>query len=563
MPQPSDQVNGAKSSRNERLGNRKRQPDATSGSDVDNVASAGDSAQRSELKLASYSEAIGRVAHLASYLGSPAALHDLRQVEKTRQLELRQEKKIHDLKVALDSLAHTKSEETENLRRRNEKLAARQDEAEKAIKHSEAAKIALRDQATAADQARDEKIQQMKDELNKRLKDERARLEERMKTSHAELETKKGKEIGELKFQTATLSETVEQLRRELAAAEETHGLQRRDHERAQKVLEQEVEQLKAEAEFAIDPQSPDTYTDQLAQVARSIHMTALKYFRALPEEAKHDPEETQKRLGGSKAAFVSTPISDSPAAQFLRLANVQQVISTEIRGLIGQPFFANNANSKGDGQMLNDISERLSTSSRRSESIWRSLTLQGLSSSEPSGEINAETLAVENIVAKLAPLVTPSELPRLKEDLFQVTRQALHVWRMLRTDSCRISIDPHPQNPGWRLYYEPEIEANLGTTDATRSSRDTDMPSVCLFPRVIGDFEGQNEPTVLYPGLALFPNHPAFAQGAHEQEEFDQAFKTVKREVVARVASKRLSISSPNVEFRNPTWQSAAVAYN
>ena len=247
--------------------------------------------------------------------------------------------------------------------------------------------------------------------------------------------------------------------------------------------------------------------------------------------------------------------MSDSEVALFLRRVNVQHIFSQAL-AFVDQPFFEHGAEQGGRGQMLSAISHTLASSSRRSESVWRALTVQGLAEAGGEGAAGAQMEStVESIMSTLEPLVKPSERSDLKADLAQVRQEALELWSLIRKDVCRISLDFHPCRATWQALDVPESEAVGRPADTAEPVRATEVEALCIFPRATGNWDDGKEPKILHQGLAVFSDSPVFTLGTQEKHHLLRQIAESRSKAVREHNERNVSISSPRQDIQRPAW--------
>ena len=143
-------------------------------------------------------------------------------------------------------------------------------------------------------------------------------------------------------------------------------------------------------------------------------------------------PEAVHHELSQLDPIFTSTPIWESEVSEFLRLRDVQHVISTGLCDFIWYPLFPRDdlLDYKGAGQFLEAVSKSLSISGGRSESAWRVLTLRGIAAlgGAEMAERQVESM-VDRILKILRPLTTQSQLAELKSTLIGLVKESVELW--------------------------------------------------------------------------------------------------------------------------------------
>jgi len=282
--------------------------------------------------------------------------------------------------------------------------------------------------------------------------------------------------------------------------------------------------------------------------------------------------ENIQKHLSTVRPIFKFMPVSLTAVSTFLRLSTVQCFISMHVVSLIQQSFPDSFLGCSSDAKVLNEISDRLSSFSRRKAAVWRTLTLQSLKrepvTSSPSSPPQAEK-TVTVIFNAIRVLVPESQRPSLEESLLGIVEAVVEFREELWNDSCRIIIQSEPDvkdKEGWRVDSDPTIENPSALKDMSADilkSCAREVQSLCLFPRIVGVFEGddgKDNDEVLNPGRALFADSQAFALGLQEQIEMQEDINGPRNMTLSRFTPRKSVSSSQDLHLN---WPGKSVSYN
>lgn len=213
--------------------------------------------------------------------------------------------------------------------------------------------------------------------------------------------------------------------------------------------------------------------------------------------------------------------LSESPVSISLRLSAVEFLIVDTLRRLVWQPFAPGiPPDETASATRFETLSRELSSLGTRPESTWRALTVHGLRA--PSAEQEALKRATGHMLELLNPFTDEPGGRELSEALTDIVRKAMDIWDISRRDVCQISIQnaPNPDDDrGWMredgdLFEDPDDNVSVDTT-AMRS-----MSPICIFPKIV---RGENSPTTIFRGRALFKESRLLALGRKESVELQR----------------------------------------
>lgn len=498
--------------------------------------------------LASSNRALQRLAGIAQYLES-SFTPDIDVVEGAYGTEMEKENKIRTLNKTVETLTHIKSEEMEILRQENEELRSEQEACDQERKRCQEMKKELETQYTEAEARREEENKQT-------MQAEKAKLRKHVKTKKAEFEEEQEQKVRELEDQKEKLSAKNRELEQRSSAAEEKLKTKKTKHALLENALgagneklTTELEQLKAE--FPIEGQTIEFYSNEFRQICDSIKDISLKYFQKLPEEAMKYPDAVHSELCKSSPVFGPTPIWRTPISEFLRLRNVQHIISICLCDFIWQPFIPQGRlpNHQGVSQFLEAVSESLSATGGRSESVWRVLTLRGIDAlGGPITESGQVKSTVQRVLEILRPLTTPSESADLKEGLISIASKSVTLWESARKDEARLVVvkqpDPSDENK-WQAEDMCGMEELSMPPDGKIDT--TGLDPLCLFPSLL-HINSRGETVVLHRGSALFPTARVWIQGMLGKARHEEELAKALTEARSKVNARRISFSvGPN----------------
>jgi len=283
----------------------------------------------------------------------------------------------------------------------------------------------------------------------------------------------------------------------------------------------------------------------------RKWRCSVPRNLRLLTESVEfQSPESVQKELREFNPIFESTPIWQTEVSEFLRMKDVQHVISSHICEILWQPFCLHKTPSNKEvDKFLEAASRSLSTVGGRSESAWRVLTLRAISDlygSASAGSSQASS-AVSRILKTLRPLTDPSECLELEKDLFSIINDSIILWQSARKNEPNLVIEETPGIDDKGKWCADDCEGTVGPSDIHVDV--THIQPLCLFPAIV-QITSQGE-SVVAQGSALFPSSRAITQGLAEKGEHEQLLVEELLAARSRVSARKASVStgpkSPN----------------
>lgn len=201
------------------------------------------------------------------------------------------------------------------------------------------------------------------------------------------------------------------------------------------------------------------------------------------------NPEAVHNELSQLDPIFTSTPIWESEVSEFLRLKDVQHVISTGLCDFIWYPLFPQDdlLDYKGTGQFLEAVSKSLSVSGGRSESAWRALTLRGIAAlgGAEMAERQVESM-VDRILKILRPLTTQSQLAELKSTLVGLVKESVKLWTAAQKDDAKVVVEARPDPSDHEKWHAEDIhglvEASMPLDDKINPMK---LKPLCIFPNI------------------------------------------------------------------------------
>ena len=248
MPKDPNSSHGASTKRKEKGSERQREQEDMS--DMRNGDTVSRPGPRPAEALAASSPSLQRLASLALYIKDSIA-QDIEEIEETHGEEMSKELQIRRLNETLETLVHTKSEETENLRREVDLLR-------KSEKDCKDERAKCQNMQADLQKLHDEKEAKLEAETEKRRQGHHTKAQKQIETKKAELEADNRKKNEEMERQKAELIRARDELKMRLAASEEKLEKKKKNHARLENSLEEENQKLKQEleqvkAEFLID----------------------------------------------------------------------------------------------------------------------------------------------------------------------------------------------------------------------------------------------------------------------------------------------------------------------
>lgn len=260
------------------------------------------------------------------------------------------------------------------------------------------------------------------------------------------------------------------------------------------------------------------------------------------------NPEAVHQELNKLNPIFDPTPIWQTEISEFLRLRDVQHVISICLYDFIWRPFFPRDSLPNNDmvGPFLEEVSESLSQLGGRSESAWRILTLRGIDNLSVESSPAKSTL--HRVLETLRPLTIASELVELEKDLVTIINESITLWKTARKHEAKFVIEKRPDPGDEENWQAEDIQGSIGASMPQDEMIDTTgIPSLCLFPNIRQITSG-GENVVVYQGSALFPTSHVWIQAVLEKKEHEEELAKAVSDARSKVNARRISYPrSPN----------------
>lgn len=239
MPKRTNSVRGGSTKRRDVTSDEAKDQGVRSPNGLDMGHSNTEGPRNPVAVLASSNGALQRLADIAQYFESSFS-YDINMVEGAYGTEMDRENKIQRLNETVETLMHVKSERMDNLHRENEELKAGQEacEREREICQTMEAELEARHAKAEADREK---------ESERKLQDERAKIQKSMRVKKAEIEAESKEKVEELEKQNKKLSATNEELKQRLSKAENKLETKKIRHARVEKSLEEDNKKLTAE----------------------------------------------------------------------------------------------------------------------------------------------------------------------------------------------------------------------------------------------------------------------------------------------------------------------------
>lgn len=204
-------------------------------------------------------------------------------------------------------------------------------------------------------------------------------------------------------------------------------------------------------------------------------------------------------------------------------------------------------------------------------ELSWRLTTidkLDRLGSQNSSAPVDVSTEPNQNgIIQEIMDLLHYFQSPtdqQLRTKLTEIIAMAIKLWSALRKDSCRVDFDYDPSTGDWQ---ECGFVHDVATNGSRLADLGSEIPvdqlpskSLMLFPRIIGSFDPDYaSPRILYAGLALPHDSPAFREGLAEINQIDHAIKELNRSLRRGPSAQ----SSPVMAKHQGEWPAPHHRYN
>ena len=245
---------------------------------------------------------------------------------------------------------------------------------------------------------------------------------------------------------------------------------------------------------------------------------------------------------------FDSTPIWQTEISEFLRLKDVQHVISVCLCDFIWRPFFPqdNLPNNDVVGPFLEEVSKSLSQSGGRSESAWRALTLRGVD--DLSVESSRAESTLHQVLKILRPLTIASELAEFEKDLVQIINESITLWKTARKDEARFVVEKRPDPNDKENWQAEDIPGFVGASMQPDERIDTTgISPLCLFPNIFQITSG-GETVVVHQGSALFSTSHVWIRAVLEKKEHEEELAKAVSDARSKVNARRISCpTGPN----------------
>ena len=279
---------------------------------------------------------------------------------------------------------------------------------------------------------------------------------------------------------------------------------------------------------------------------ARIPNIITLEFTWIMPQ----NPEATHQELRQMNPIFHSMPIWQTETSEFLRVRNVQHVISTALCDYVWQPFFPINCvpNNHRESRFLDELSKSLSVLGEKSESLWRVLTLRGIDNLvDDDLESRQSESTVKQILTSLEPLTAPAQSTKIKEALTGIVQEAITLWRTAQKDKSKLVIERNPNRRDKEKWFADDMHVLENQPTSAFEQVDTsDMESECLFPNVLQ--QTQHKTVVIHRGTALFPNSYVCMQGVLERTQHEKELAKAVSDARSKVNARRISLSTgPN----------------
>lgn len=200
-------------------------------------------------------------------------------------------------------------------------------------------------------------------------------------------------------------------------------------------------------------------------------------------------------------------------------------------------------------GQFLERVSKSLAVSNRRSESVWRVLTLRGIDALAGAGMASRQAdPTVHRILDILEPLTIPSQSTELKRTLFDIVKESVSLWTIAQKDAAKLVVEAWPSSSNDNKWHAEDIQSvGEASTKPVRKIDLTGIKPLCIFPNII-QLSSPNESVLLHRGSAVFPTAKVWIRGILEQKEHDEELEKEMLAARSKVNARRASnLTSPN----------------
>ncbi len=200
-------------------------------------------------------------------------------------------------------------------------------------------------------------------------------------------------------------------------------------------------------------------------------------------------------------------------------------------------------------GQFLENVSQTLSVCSRRSESVWRVLTLRGIHAPAGVGMASHRVDSmVDRVLEILKPMTTPPQSAELKNALVDLGKKSVTLWTAAQKDAAKVVVEARPDPSDINKWYAEDVQSvgkapiqPDGKIDLTR------IEPFCTFPAVI-QMTAPNETILLHRGSALFPTSQVWIRGLLDQKDHERELEEELLAARSKVNARRTSYpTGPN----------------
>lgn len=188
-------------------------------------------------------------------------------------------------------------------------------------------------------------------------------------------------------------------------------------------------------------------------------------------------------------------------------------------------------------------MSQVLASSSGRSESIWRVLTLRATEALRGSSvKVNLAEPIVQRMLDILGSLIVSKDLQEIEKELVGITNGFLDLWRVARKDESTFIIESHPDagnREAWQIEDMKTIEPVL---PASEKVQDATMKPICLFPKIL-QRTSKGVIMVICEGSALFPDSHVLIRAMMEKRQHEEELERALLETRSRFLARRTSV--------------------
>lgn len=306
-----------------------------------------------------------------------------------------------------------------------------------------------------------------------------------------------------------------------------------------------EAEMEKRSYELGLQNPLVDDLADLFRKLSDGVHNLAKNFFcTKLPQEIPAD--ELWKALETSgfwKLAPRKTPLSNSMAAQCLRMATAERIIGDKLYTDIFRQYYL--PHSTPARELIDDITKRLHKKNSYKEAVFR---LQLLAAYELDEEIFITSLvkiATGEVVKVLDPLLcTPGVRDDFHSALMKLFEEAVKLWRLVQRSTSKAWVTNDPDSRHYNTSQDDweqneEYDTAVGLTSEQLSLKpDEEEPLIPLFPQISMGGE------VVCSGCALWSDQNAVVAASIEFSQTN-ARSTMQGRMLRRDDRRRLSSSA------------------